>query len=597
MKQEKLPVWDLSALYKSVDDLKIKSDLAKNLVDAQRAAKKYRGRLAKMDNKQILVALKELETIGNLSSKLGNFGELVLSTDSQNPKNNVLNQQITDKLTEVGNLLIFFDLEIMELPEKRIKELVNDPILKNYRHHLAEVVKYKPHHLTESEEKIFNDKAVTGPMAFNRLFDQHFATRKFDVKLGKVVKTMTETEALNLTMNPDRETRKSAANAITKTLAEDKDMLTLIYNMIVKDAAINMRWHKFQKPEDPRHMVNEIDQKTVDAMAEAVQAGYGIVEDFYNFKKRVMGLPKLFVYDRYAPISKSDKTYSFAEAKKIILSSFTKFSKEFGSAAREFFDKKWIHAEVKIGKRGGAYCSYVTPDTHPVVFVNYQGKARDVQTLAHELGHGINAYMMRIQTPLNFNTPLTLAETASVFGEMLVFDDLKETIKDPKEKFALYVEKIQDIFATVFRQTSMYKFEQDFHALQKEKGELTTEEINTIWTKRQKEMFGNSVDISGSEQWWSYVPHFLHTPFYVYAYSFGELLVLSLYAQYKKDPKTFVPKYLELMSAGSSKSPQELLKPFGINLSDRKFWQGGINIIKELVVEAKQIYEQTKKRK
>ncbi len=302
----------------------------------------------------------------------------------------------------------------------------------------------------------------------------------------------------------------------------------------------------------------------------------------------------MYVYDRYAPISESHKKISFAEAKKIVLDAYSRFSKEFGATARLFFDKNWIHAKPQPGKRGGAYCEYNTPDTHPVVFVNYQETLNDVGTLAHELGHGVNGYMMRGQTVLNFDTPLTLAETASVFGEMLVFDSLKEQIRDPQEKFALYIDKIQETFATVFRQTSMYLFELDLHGTQKRKGELTTEEINQFWVNRQKEMYGNSIDVSGSDQWWSYIPHFLHTPFYVYAYSFGELLVLSLYAQYKKDPVSFVPKYLEMMQTGISKSPQEILKPFGINLSDPKFWQGGINIIKDLVTEAKQIYSKTK---
>jgi oligoendopeptidase F len=588
-KKEELPVWDLSALYKNVDDPKIKSDAKKNLAEAMQFAKKYRGLVAKLTPGQAIAAFKHLESILNTMYKLIVYAELVFSTDSQNPKNSVLVANMTDFAASVGRELVFFDLELMDATESKLKEFVASPVLLNYRHYLQNISKYRPHHLSEKEEQIFNDKSITSMGAFIKLFDQHFASRKF--KFANTEKQYTETELLNMLTDPDREKRKKAGESLTRGFLEDSRMLTLIYNNMVKDKAIYDRWHKYKNPEDSRHLSNEIDQKTVDAMAETVQANYGIVEDFYNFKKQVMQLSKLMFYDRYAPISKSDKTYNFGEAKEMILKAFEKLSPEFQKAAKDFFDKKWIHAPVQVGKRGGAYCMYITPDTHPVVFVNYMGRARDIQTLAHELGHGINAYMMRKQTTINFDTPLILAETASVFGEMLVFDDLKEKISDPQEKFSLYIDKIQDTFATVFRQTSMYKFEQDFHKLQKQKGELTTEEINKIWIECQKGMFGNSVDNSGQEQWWSYIPHFLHAPFYVYAYSFGELLVLSLYAQYKKDPKSFVPKYLEMMRAGNSKTPQEILKPFGIDLSDRKFWQGGVNIIKDLVSEAKEIYK------
>jgi oligoendopeptidase F len=589
MKQEKLPVWDLSALYKSVDDPKIKSDAKKNLIDSQKFVKKYRGRIGALDAKQLLAAIKESEAIMLVASKLYSYPMLLQSVDSTNPKIKVLFQQMIDHATEVQGNFIFFDLELIELPEKKINELISNPILSNYKHHLEDLSKLRPHHLSENEEKIFNDKAVTSSNAFNRLYDQHFASKKF----GQF--TMEEvTKQMNLA---DRKKRKDAALLFTKGLKEDSQLLTLIFNNIVKDKSIGDRWHKFQNPQQARHLSNELDVKTVETMVEVITSNYKLVEDFYNFKKRVMKLPKLFTYDRYAPIAKTQRKYSFAEAKSIILGAFNKFSPEFGRIARLFFDENWIHAPVMLGKQSGAYCAGITPDTHPVVLVNYLGLAESVETLAHELGHGVNDYLMRKQTYINYDTSIPMAETASVFCEMIVFDDLKSKITDPKEKFAMYVGKIQEIFATVFRQTALHKFEEQLHLMQKEKGELTEDEISEIWDNTQKEMFGNSVDLTGSENWWGYISHFVRYPFYVYGYAFGELLVLSLYAQYKKDPKIFVPKYLELMSAGSSKSPQELLKPFGINLSDRKFWQGGINIIKELVVEAKQIYEQTKKRK
>ncbi|MBX4204645.1 MAG: M3 family oligoendopeptidase [Candidatus Doudnabacteria bacterium] len=586
-KQEKLPVWDLSALYKSVDDPKIKSDAKKNLVDAQKFVKRYKNQVAKLDAKQLLAALKLGESILQQTAKLGSFAYLGLTVDSANPKINVLYQQMEDHATQVQSSFIFFDLEIMELPAARLQKFINDPVLKNYKHFLANIAKMKPHHLSEEEEKIFNDKAMTSSGAFNRLFDQHFASKKFK---GQPLEAVTK--QMNL---PDRKARRAAAETFTAGLLEDARMLTLIFNTIIKDKAIGDKWHKFTYPEQARHLSNEVDQKMVETMTEVISRNYKVVEDFYLFVAKVRELPKLKVYDRYAPIAKTDKKYSYEQAKQIILAAFNKFSPEFGRIAKEFFDKNWIHAPVLAGKQGGAYCAGITPDVHPVILVNFQGLNESVQTLAHELGHGINDYLMSKQTLFNYGVPITLAETASVFCEMLVFDDLKEKTTNPQEKFAMYIQKIQGIFATVFRQTAMHKFEQDIHSLQRQKGELTTEEFKALWIKRQNEMFGKSLDNSGSELWWSYIPHFLHTPFYVYGYAFGELLVLSLYAQYKQDPKPFVPKYLEFMSAGSSQSPQELLRPFGINLSDRKFWEGGINIIKEMIVEAKLIYSQIKK--
>ena len=585
-KPEKLPVWDLSALYKSVDDPKIEKDAKKNLTETEKFVRTYRGKVAKLSAKEFLGALKSLENISLVTTKLNSYPSLLMSVDNENPKVNVLFQQMTDHSAKIQGMLIFFDLEIIELDISKILKFIQDPIFADHKHYLKNIAKLKPHHLSEKEEQIFNDKSVTSFGAFSRLFEQHFASKKFNgLTISDVTKQM---------LSPERTKRKTAAEALTTGLKEDARMLTLIFNTVIKDKAINDRWHNFQTPEQGRHLSNEVDQKMVDTMVEVISSNYGIVEDFYNFKRSVFKFPKLYAYDRYAPIAKTEKKYTFEEAKKIILVAFSGFSKEFAKIASDFFDKNWIHAPIMTGKRGGAFCAGIAPDTHPYILINYLGNHDDVQTLAHELGHGINDVFMQKLNYFNYGVSLPMAETASVFCEMIVFDYLKARVKDDKEKFAMYMGKIQEIFATVFRQTSMHKFEQDIHKLQKERGEITEEEFNHLWDKRQKEMFGNSVDLTGSENWWSYIPHLVIWPFYVYAYSFGELLVLSLYAQYKQDPVTFVPKYLEMMSAGSSKSPQEILEPFGIDLADRKFWQGGINIIKELVTEAEQIYKDHK---
>ncbi len=325
-------------------------------------------------------------------------------------------------------------------------------------------------------------------------------------------------------------------------------------------------------------------------MSDTVSGRYDIVQDFYRFKKNVLGLEKLYDYDRYAPVSSSKAVIPFLEAKEIVLNAYRRFSPEFAEIAQLFFDEGWIDADVRPNKRGGAFCMFVTTDVHPYVLVNYKGGLKDVMTLAHELGHAVHAYLAREQTYLNFDMPLTFAETASVFGEMLVFDDLRTRLTDKKELFALYMQKIEEIFATVFRQNAMYQFEQDLHRSYREKGELKTEEINHFWLSRQRDMFGKSVEMTDDYGiWWSYISHFFHSPFYVYSYTFGELLTLSLFAQYKSNGEVMVKQYFELLRSGGSKTPEGFLKPFGLSLESASFWQSGLTMIEQLVRDAKKL--------
>jgi oligoendopeptidase F len=366
--------------------------------------------------------------------------------------------------------------------------------------------------------------------------------------------------------------------------------LTYITNILLEDKGIDDRLRRFPTPEAGRHLGNEIDQQTVDTMAEVVVQNYGLVQEFYGFKKQVLGLRRLYDYDRYAPVTRSHVKFSFDQAREMILTAFRAFSPVVGDAAAEFFHRRWIDAPPRYGKTGGAFCHYVTPDVHPYVFMNYTGDARSVLTLAHELGHGVHAYLARRQTYLNFSWPLTIAETASVFGEMVVFENLKDALPSRQEKFALHFGKIEEIFATVFRQISLYRFEQDLHRDRRERGELPVEAINALWRRRQEEMFGRSVTLTPDyDIWWSYIPHFVHTPFYVYAYAFGELLTLSLYARYRREGRPFVDRYLEMLAAGGSKSPRELLEPMGVDLTRRDFWQGGMEIIRQMIKEVERL--------
>lgn len=585
MAKESLPSWNLKSLYSSIKDPKIEANIKTSYTQAVAFEKRHKGKL-KPKATSVLKALKEYENLQQDAVKPLLYANLIFS-DSCTPEGRGAFLQYTRaQYVKLNQHLMFFELELLKFSERELKALCNAPQLKNYRHYLGLVLESKPHRLTEEAEKIFSDKNLTGSGAFVRLFDQELALKKFT--LGKNKAQVSETEVLSKLYSPNRKERQEAALSLTQGLTEEAPRLTYIFNTLAEDKAVEDRYRKYANPEASRHVANEIERPMVDAMASVVTSRYGIVQDFYKFKKKVMGVPELFDYDRYAPVASKRENIPFAKAQKLVLESFYGFSKEYGAIAEEFFKKGWVDAAKREGKRGGAFCSFVTPDLHPYVFMNYSGTIREVFTLAHELGHAIHAYLMREQSYLNFDTPLTIAETASVFAEMLLFDHLKNTVTDKEARFALFVGKIESVFATVFRQISMYRFEQDLHGARQQRGELSTQEINSMWRKRQVEMFGKSVTLTpGYDYWWSYIPHFIHTPFYVYAYAFGELLTLALYAKYKDEGQSFIPKYMQLLTSGGSKTPNELLKPLKVDLSGKAFWSGGVDMIESLVKEVR----------
>ncbi len=590
---EKLPTWDLSDLYSGIDDPQIESVIKELLEKADNFDKKYRGRINTpgLTPEFLLSAIKEYELIMQESAKPGAYAGLIFSADSKNPKHGAFLQKIESQILEIGQKLLFFGLELSNLDETILRQMAENPLLKNYKHYLYENLSWKPHRLSEAEEKILNDKDLSGRSAFERLFEEEMASSKFSIEIGGETKQLSQPEILHLLYSPNRSLRQKAAESFTLGLKENLRRLTFIFNTLVYDKSINDKYAKFSTPEANRHLSNEIDQKTIDVLNGAVTDNYGIARDFYDFKKETLNLDILYDYDRYAPISQSEKRVPFKKAKQIVLKSFGEFSPRFFGIAKEFFDKKWIDAALKDGKNGGAFCFPISPDAHPYALLNYKSGIKDVKTLAHELGHAIHGRLSQEQTYLNYGHTLTLAETASIFSEMLVFDKLKNSLADNKEKFALYVSTIEEMFAAAFRQISMYRFEKELHFNRREKGELLPEEINTMWRKTQKEMFGDSVKLTENyDIWWSYIPHFVRSPFYVYAYAFGQLLTLSLYAKYKNGESGFEEKFINLLKSGQSKSPQELLAPLGINLEDKNFWQEGINIIKKMVSEAKDIY-------
>lgn len=586
-----LPRWDLKDLYKNPADPALKKDMARTTKQAQQFAQAYRGQIQQIAKTppKLLAVIKKYEQLLQASAKPYYYAHLLFSTNS-NPKNGAFMQHTQSHYVAIRQQLLFFELALAHLPPQHLKKLQREPLLKNYRHFLQRQFDYKPHRLSEAEEKLMSDKALTGKSAFMRLFEQETTSKQFTLKEGKTIKTVPQSHVLNLLHNPNREVRKNAAEALTRGLTEELTRATYIYNMLLQDKAIDDKYQRYATPDAARHLENEIDPTTVSTMANVVTKNFSVVHNYYRLKRKLLGVQKLYDYDRYAPLPVAHKKYSWPEAQQAVLAAYRSFSPKFETIARTFFDNRWIDAKPSLGKEGGAFCAYVTPDSHPLVLVNFHSSARDVSILAHELGHGIHAYLAREQTYLNYDWPLTIAETASVFGEMLLFDYFKQTITNKQELLALYVEKIENIFAAVFRQTAMYRFELDVHAARRTHGELSSTEINQFWLKHQRAMFGNSVTLTpGHAVWWSYIPHFIRTPFYVYAYAFGELLSLALYQQYKETGTVMVDAYLSFLRAGGSRSPAELVAALRVNINQRSFWEKGIAAIEQLVTEAKKL--------
>ncbi len=581
--------WDLSDLYSGLKDKKIQRDINDLFKKSEEFEKKYRGKInsTKLTPRVLQNAVQELEYISEKIGKLLSFAYLVFAEDTGNPENGAFLQMIQEKSTEARKHLMFFELEWIKVSNKKVNLLLGNKALAQYKHFLEEERKYKPHRLSEAEEKILDEKANTGSRAFKRLFDEVLNNVRFQIKLDGKQKSLSETEVLALLYDPDRKKRKAAAESLTVGLKDNAHVLTFIFNTLVQDHSLNDRLRSFEDPMDSRNLSNEIDKPTLDSLMTSCERNYNMVDTYYGLKKKLLGIKKFYDYDRYAPIYGDTEIINYRKGKAIILESFHSFSPKMANIAQKFFDKNWIDAEVRDGKRGGAFSHGTVPSAHPYVFTNYTGRMRDVMTLAHELGHGVHQYLSRQQGYFHSDTPLTTAETASVFAEILVFHKLMETEKNPKIKLALICGKLEDIFATVFRQVVLTRFEESLHHARRNQGELSSEQINELWAKSNSAMFGKSVEMTDNyEYWWMYIPHFIHSPFYCYAYSFGELLVLSLYSKYINEGNSFVPRYIELLSSGGCDAPDILLERVGVNIKDPEFWQGGLDLLREMVDEA-----------
>lgn len=588
--------WDLSALFSGVDDPKIAQTWAESHARADAFASNYRGQVANLDAPGLAAAIREAESIANESGKPLTYAHLRFAGDTSDPKIGAFLQAQTEKSSELSVKLLFFDIELQQIPGDRIEQLVQSPDLANYRHHIERVRAYTPYTLDESKEVLLEETANTGLRAWQRLHDEVTSNHVFhytDPVSGDQL-DLSQEEVIDKLRDPDRAIRQAAADALSQGLAELERVIVYTYNTILADKKLDDRLRGFEYAEKSRHLANELDKETVDLVMRLCKERADVVERYYRVKREILGLPELTHIDRYAPLFETGAEVSWGQAEEIVLKSFAEFHPEIHSRAKEFFDRSWIDAEPRPGKTGGAFCSYNTPDTHPVILMTYLGKLTDVGTLAHELGHGVHSSLSRKQSLYNFHGTLPLAELASIFAEILVFEDLVKSAS-PKDSLALYADKIEGIFASVHRQSAMFRFEQKCHNHRREHGELSPEEFQGYWQEEIQSMFGGAVSLGDQhKRWWLYVGHFFAVPFYVYAYSFGELLTLALYEQAKLGGPAFADRYVDVLERGGSETPHELMGHLGVDLRSEQFWQGGFAVIDRLVSEFERLWEAEK---
>lgn len=582
--------WDLSAYYADAEDPRIVLDQQSALGQATEFASKYRGRLGGLQPDQLREAIGELENVIALAQQPVIYSNLLFAADTSLARNGALMQAAQQAWNEVNQQLLFFLLEWAELPESQAQALLEAPELEHYRHMMSEARKQKPFLLSEPEEKILSLKKTTGQSAFERLYEEVVSAITCGIGAGSERREVSLQEALSMLYRPERAQRAAAAEGITAALRERSRVLTFIFNNLVQEHADDDRLRGRAHPMQSRNLENEIDQQSVDALLDACDRHMPLVARYYELKRRLLKLDRLCDYDRYAPIGENLPACTYEDARQIVLEAYGEFSPRMAEVAEAFFAGNWIDAELRPGKRGGAFSAGGLPEKHPCILLNYTDTLRDVMTMAHELGHGIHQYLSRPQGLFQFNTPLTTAETASVFGEMLTFHKLMAGQQHPRVRLELLCSKLEDIFATVFRQAAMTRFEQKLHTERREKGELDAEAIGVLWMEANRAMFGDSVELREDYAcWWSYISHFIGTPFYCYAYSFGELLVLALYNRYQQEGAAFVPKYLALLESGGSASPPELLSRLGLDISDSGFWEGGLKLLEDMVAQAEDL--------
>lgn len=583
-----LPRWNLTDLYPAPDSPELSQDLKISAEQAVAFETKWKGKLeaevSKAQGGDFADAIKEFEQLEELMGRIYSYAGLLYADDTSSASNAKLYGDVQQKLTDASSHLIFFSLELNRIDDALLDKAITDnPAIGHYKPWLVDLRKDKPYQLDDKTEALFHEKSVTGFGAWNRLFDETMSGLRFTID-GEALPIE---PVLTMLQDSNAANRKKASEALSKTFGENLRLFTLITNTLAKDKEISDRWRGFEDIADSRHLANRVEREVVDALASAVNAAYPrISHRYYALKAKWLGLEQLDNWDRNAPLPESSQaTIGWDEAKATVLDAYAGFAPEMADIARDFFDKNWIDAPSRVGKAPGAFAHPTVPSAHPYVLLNYLGKPRDVMTLAHELGHGVHQVLAAKQGALMASTPLTLAETASVFGEMLTFQSLLAKAATKRERKAMLAQKTEDMINTVVRQIAFYEFERKVHT-ERKSGELTSEQIGEIWMEVQRSSLGPAIRLNpGYESFWTYIPHFIHSPFYVYAYAFGDCLVNSLYAVYQNSPEGFQDKYFDMLKAGGTRHHKELLAPFGLDASDPAFWQQGLSVIEGMIDE------------
>ncbi len=543
----------------------------------------YRGRIAELDAAEMAEMMTTLAEIGELSSRAGNYVMLRFSENTAEPERGAAMVAMQEQATAISTKMIFIDLEWAAVSDDHADKLLSDDRLAFCSHHLANLRRNRPHLLTEAEERVLTETSVTGASAWVRLFSE--LTSSIEVELDG--ETVPLESGLSELQHPDREVRQVAAQAVTDALAPGLRTRAFVFNTLLLDKSVDDRLRNFDSWVSARNLSNEASDESVEALVQAVVGRYDIPQRWYALKAKVLGVDKLADYDRMASVASSDEEIGWSQATTMVRDAYASFSDELAGVVGTFIDDGWIDAPMRPGKRPGAFCAYTVPSHHPYVLLNWTARNRDVLTLAHELGHGVHAYLAREQGLFHQSTPLTLAETASVFGETVTNNRLLEMIDDPGERFSLLASTLEDSIATVFRQIAMNRFEHAVHTERRDVGELSVERFGDLWVDSQAAMVGDSVEITDNyRSWWSYIPHFMGTPGYVYAYAYGQLLALSVYARYETEGDAFVPAYLDMLRAGGSRSPEELGKIVDCDLTDPGFWDAGLKIVESQLTKA-----------
>ncbi len=581
MDPDPLPEWDLSDLYSGPDSPELKSDLDRSAAAARGFQDEYRGKLARLSGEELAAAIARYEKLEETLGRAVSYASLRYAANMSDPERGRFFQNVQERINAISTELLFFTLEINRIDEATLDRRLESAALAHYQPWLRDIRAFRPHQLSDDLEKLLHEKSVAGAVAWQRLFDETEAALRFPVD-GK---ELTSAEALHLLSDADPAARKSAAKAIGKVLGANVRIFTQITNTLAKDKEIEDRWRGFKRPISSRNLGNFVEDEVVDALIATVRQSYPrLSHRYYRLKAKWFGVEALSYWDRNAPLPDAeDRSIAWPQAERIVLDAYAGFSPDMAVVGQRFFERRWIDAPVRPGKAPGAFAHPTVPSAHPYILLNYQGKTRDVMTLAHELGHGVHQVLAARQGQLMADTPLTLAETASVFGEMLTFQAMLKAETDPKRQKSMLAAKVEDMLNTVVRQIAFVEFERRVHD-ERRQGELSADRIGDIWLDVQGESLGPAVKFDSEYRYyWTYIPHFIHSPFYVYAYAFGDCLVNSLYAVYQNAAPGFAEKYLDLLRAGGSKRHRELLAPFGLDASDPDFWQRGLNMISGLI--------------